>query len=94
MQQILIIIVCIIIIFFLSNDNQFNKLINNQSLPLILLLVFFYFVFNKLDIKILFIAIVLYLDAINGVRTIGEVARMVNRNLEFELNNSLTKINK
>lgn len=44
--------------------------------------------------KILFIAIVLYLDVINGVRTIGEVARMVNRNLEVELNNNLTKINK
>jgi len=58
MEQILVIIVCIIIIFFLSNDNRFNKLINNQSVPLILLLIFFYFVFNKLDIKILFIAII------------------------------------
>jgi len=58
MEQILVIIVCIIIIFFLSHDNRFNKLINNQSVPLILLLIFFYFVFNKLDIKILFIAII------------------------------------
>jgi hypothetical protein len=58
MEQILVIIVCIIIIFFLSHDNRFNKLISNQSVPLILLLIFFYFVFNKLDIKILFIAII------------------------------------
>lgn len=44
--------------------------------------------------KMLFVGIVLYLSAINGKKTLGEIARMLNRNLEQELSEGLKKIDK
>ena len=42
--------------------------------------------------KILFIALALYLDASGRKKTIGEIATLVNRNLEQELSDGLKKI--
>lgn len=44
--------------------------------------------------KILFVALVLYILATNRTNTLGEVARIINRNLEQEISEGLTKIDK
>lgn len=46
------------------------------------------------EARILFLGLTLYLSAIDGKQTIGEITRMLNRDLEQELSNGLTKIDK
>ena len=59
MSIVIIIIILLIVVFLLSNDNKFHTIINKRAVPLIGVLVVFYFLFNKLDIKLLLLAIVI-----------------------------------
>ena len=59
MSIIIILIVLLIVVFLLSNDSKFHNIINKRAVPLIGVLVVFYFLFNKMDIKLLLLAIVI-----------------------------------
>ena len=59
MSIIVIIIILLIVVFILSNDSKFHNIINKRAIPLIGVLVVFYFLFNKLDIKLLLLAVVI-----------------------------------
>ncbi len=59
MSIIIILIVLLILVFLLSNDSKFHNTINKRAVPLIGVLVVFYFIFNKMDIKLLLLAIVI-----------------------------------
>ena len=58
MSIIIILIVLLILVFLLSNDSKFHNIINKRAVPLKGVLVVFYFIFNKMDIKLLLLAIV------------------------------------
>jgi type IV secretion system protein VirD4 len=47
---------------------------------------------GKESAKILFIGLALYLDAVNKKKTIGEISKLVNRNLEQELSKGLKNL--
>ena len=59
MNTILLIIILIFLLFFLSSDIKFNNVMKNQSLPFLFLLIVFYFFFNKIDFKLLVLALVI-----------------------------------
>ena len=59
MQNILIILALILVIFFLSEDQKLNSIMKKQSVPFIIILALLYFFFNKIDIKLVMLSIII-----------------------------------
>ena len=95
MNMIIILIILLVLIFGLSSDQRLNDLIKDKSVPFIMLLVIFYFFFNKIDLRILcliLIIVMLFFSKFgNNIR--DKINKFLNINEPIELKEDLIQDN-